>query len=45
MLSPAALTLVAIWGVILILGIIALLRVPPDRIPDVLERLFPWRRK
>jgi len=45
MLSPAALILLPVCAVILILGVISVLRVPPERIPDVLERLFPWRRK
>jgi len=43
--SPILIWLAPMWLVILIIGVIAVLRVPPDRIPDVLERLFPWRRK
>ena len=33
------------WLVLLVLGVIALLRVPPHLIPEVLQRLLPWRRK
>ena len=43
--SPVMIGLTIVWLVILIIGVISVLRVPPDRIPDVLDRLFPWRRK
>ena len=45
MLSPLVIGVVLMWLVLLVIGVISVLRVPPDRIPDVLERLFPWRRK